>query len=304
MSYVGRMTTQTVGGVPEFRLCDRLRRAREITGLDQAAFAAELGISRTSVSNAETGTRRLAAAVLAALALVLLGAAAAAGVEPYDDARPAGPSSAREYAAMWASLPADQWGAGDVSLSVPLGDGRVVWLYGDTMSTGRFVHSSAIVQTRWSLHVSHRGRQILPNEPPAGGRRIWYWIEAARLVQPDLLEVTVGQISGGAAGVWDFHRTRAASRVALVAVDPAGDLDFVRWLRWTPQPHVDNRMTVLGPHHYTYLDKAHPEAELASGRVLWTASQNWDDPAGPQLRPDGSIDFTAYRPIWTERAPH
>ena len=255
MSYVGRMTTQTVGVVPEFRLCDRLRRAREITGLDQAAFAAELGISRTSVSNAETGTRRLAAAVLAALALVLLGAAAAAGVEPYDDARPAGPSSAREYAAMWASLPADQWGAGDVSLSVPLGDGRVVWLYGDTMSTGRFVHSSAIVQTGWTLHVSHRGRQILPNEPPAGGRRIWYWIEAARLVQPDLLEVTVGQISGGAAGVWDFHRTRAASRVALVAVDPAGDLDFVRWLRWTPQPHVDNRMTVLGPHHYTYLDK-------------------------------------------------
>ena len=247
--------------------------------------------------------RRLAAAVLAALALVLLGAAAAAGVEPYDDARPSGPSSAREYAAMWASLPVDQWGAGDVSLSVPLGDGRVVWLYGDTMSTSRFVHSSAIVQTGWALHVSRRGAQILPDEAPAGGRHVWYWIEAARTVGPGLLEVTAGQISGGSAGVWDFHRTRAASRLALVAIDPAGDLDFVRWLRWVPQPHVANRMTVLGAHHFTYLEKAHPEAQLASGRILWTASQNWDGPAGPQLRTDGSIDFTAYRPIWTERAP-
>jgi transcriptional regulator with XRE-family HTH domain len=63
------MTTQTVGVVPEFRLCDRLRRAREITGLDQAAFAAELGISRTSVSNAETGTRKPIRVTLRAWAL-------------------------------------------------------------------------------------------------------------------------------------------------------------------------------------------------------------------------------------------
>lgn len=33
---------------------DRLRKARELTGLDQADFAAEIGVSRNTVGNAET----------------------------------------------------------------------------------------------------------------------------------------------------------------------------------------------------------------------------------------------------------
>ena len=58
MSYFGRMSTQPHGIVPQFTLADRLRKARELTGLDQGQFADEVGISRTSVSNAETGTTR------------------------------------------------------------------------------------------------------------------------------------------------------------------------------------------------------------------------------------------------------
>ena len=52
------MTTQAHGVIPEFTLGDRLRKARELTGLDQGDFAAEIGVSRNSVSNAETGATR------------------------------------------------------------------------------------------------------------------------------------------------------------------------------------------------------------------------------------------------------
>lgn len=55
MPYLGRMSTQPSGVIPEFTMADRLRKARETTGMDQGAFAKTLGISRNSVSNAETG---------------------------------------------------------------------------------------------------------------------------------------------------------------------------------------------------------------------------------------------------------
>jgi transcriptional regulator with XRE-family HTH domain len=51
------MSTQTVaaGSIPVFDLSDRLRKAREVTGLDQKAFADEVGISRGTVANYERG---------------------------------------------------------------------------------------------------------------------------------------------------------------------------------------------------------------------------------------------------------
>lgn len=56
MPYLGHMSTQTeVGTIPQFTIHDRLRKARETTGLDQATFASELGVSRNTVSNYETG---------------------------------------------------------------------------------------------------------------------------------------------------------------------------------------------------------------------------------------------------------
>jgi transcriptional regulator with XRE-family HTH domain len=50
-----RMTEQPVGVVPEFTIGDRLRKARELTGLDQEQFALALGVSRGTVSNYEGG---------------------------------------------------------------------------------------------------------------------------------------------------------------------------------------------------------------------------------------------------------
>lgn len=67
--YIRHMTTETVGIIPTWTLPDRLRKARELTGLDQVAFAAELGVNRNTVSNAETGARRPIRLTLRAWAL-------------------------------------------------------------------------------------------------------------------------------------------------------------------------------------------------------------------------------------------
>lgn len=60
---------RAAGVVPEFGLGDRLRKAREITGLDGTEFAAEVGISRTSVYAAERGEKHPRELTLRAWAL-------------------------------------------------------------------------------------------------------------------------------------------------------------------------------------------------------------------------------------------
>lgn len=54
MGNVMHMTNAPAGGiVPDFTRGDRLRKAREITGLDQRRFAEQLGVSHGTVANAE-----------------------------------------------------------------------------------------------------------------------------------------------------------------------------------------------------------------------------------------------------------
>jgi transcriptional regulator with XRE-family HTH domain len=50
------MNTETMGQVPEWSITDRLRKARELTDLDQDEFAELIGVSRGTVSNYERGT--------------------------------------------------------------------------------------------------------------------------------------------------------------------------------------------------------------------------------------------------------
>lgn len=50
-------TVVTAGIIPEFTRGDRLRRARELTGMDQTEFANHIGASRGTVSNAERNKR-------------------------------------------------------------------------------------------------------------------------------------------------------------------------------------------------------------------------------------------------------
>ncbi|MBN9326555.1 helix-turn-helix transcriptional regulator [Cellulomonas sp. 73-145] len=50
------MTTELVpGGIPEWTLADRLRKAREAAGISTADFATDLGVSRNTITNYERG---------------------------------------------------------------------------------------------------------------------------------------------------------------------------------------------------------------------------------------------------------
>lgn len=56
MPYLGRMSQDTI--TPMWTLGDRLRKARELTGMSQEEFAAVVGISRNTVANYEKGHTR------------------------------------------------------------------------------------------------------------------------------------------------------------------------------------------------------------------------------------------------------
>lgn len=62
------MSTQAgTGLIPEWTVADRLRKAREATGMDAREFAEHVGISRNTVSNYENGkTTRINRPMLAA----------------------------------------------------------------------------------------------------------------------------------------------------------------------------------------------------------------------------------------------
>jgi hypothetical protein len=198
------------------------------------------------------------------------------------------PSTAAGYAAMFAALPVTTWGAADVAASFKVG-GRSVWLYGDTFSTGRFVHSTAITQDRGCLHVSHGGAQLLPDDSPTH----IYWIASAVVVSSTRLDVRARAITLTGTRAWAF-KDGGFDRTAVTRLNAAGDLTFASWGAKVASPVPDpGSMYVYGPHHFGYDRRAHPELKLASGRMLVTTSQNWDDGV---LHP-----VAAYRTLFTER---
>lgn len=206
------------------------------------------------------------------------------------------PETVEGYKHLWETIDQDLWGGGDVSLSVPLVDGRVVWLYGDTLShENGLVHSSALVQNGGKLHISNEGQQILPNE----GLRDIYWISSAERITPTKIKVTAMPIHFGK-GVWNFKRTNSKDRVAILKVDENSDVIFEKWDGWvTPRkPFTDLKR--LGPNHVIYENRSHPQVELKSGRTLWTVNQNWEIDGGKRL-PNGKLDVKAYSPIFYEK---
>jgi len=52
-------TAQHMGNIPEWGLSDRLRKAREAAGLDQRQLAEMIGVSRTTIGNAERDSHKV-----------------------------------------------------------------------------------------------------------------------------------------------------------------------------------------------------------------------------------------------------
>ena len=200
------------------------------------------------------------------------------------------PATAAGYARMFAALPTRQWGAADGALSLKVGT-RSVWFYGDTFSDGRFVHSTAITQNRGCLHVSHAGAQLLPNDNPSH----IYWIQSAAstATKPTRITIRARAVTLTGTKAWAF-RDGGYDRVAVATLNAAGDLTFAYWGRKIAAPVPDpGPMYIYGPHHFGYGRRTHPELKLASGKMLVTTCQNWDDNV---LHPP-----SAYRVLFTER---
>jgi hypothetical protein len=145
------------------------------------------------------------------------------------------PNTPAAFAAALATLPSTQWGAADLSVSVPMPDVRTVWLYGDTFTgpdpshlTG-MVHSSAVVQNGGCFHVSARGAQLLPNDNPA---RISWPSGAIALDATHLLVATGQQKLTGTCGLC-FQQV--GLRGAIVTLSPDGDVRFSHWLATWPR---------------------------------------------------------------------
>lgn len=207
------------------------------------------------------------------------------------------PNSAAEFQKLFSEIDDKQWGAADVSISVPLQDGRSAWLYGDTFSgSNGFVHSTAIVQNGWNLHVSNGGKQLLPND---SDNEI-YWIEKADEVAPNILNIVAAPMQLGDGGVWDFHRRNEKSRVAEARILDSGDINFVKWVGYVPAPPQHQDFKVVGPNHFTYAEELHPQFPLKSGKTLATICQNWDDDFSNHFI-NGKLRYEDFRPIFLER---
>lgn len=202
------------------------------------------------------------------------------------------PTSAAGYAEMFASVPTSQWGAADVSISVPLPNGKVVWLYGDTFSEGRFVHSTMIVQNRGCLHVSNGGSQLLPN---LDSQHI-FWIESAKAESSNQIRVLARAITiTDPKNPWGF-KDGGYTQAFIVQINDNGDAGMVKKdvALNVPAPNVGGFIQIDdNPHHFGYAQHTHPWAKLASGKTLVTTCQNWDDGV---LHP-----FKDYRPIFSEK---
>lgn len=94
------MSTQPHGGtVPEFTVGDRLRKAREVSQMDQGELADAMGVSRRTISNNESGNVKPRVIVIRAWALAT-GVSAAwleTGVSAPDGGGEGGPSPTFEY---------------------------------------------------------------------------------------------------------------------------------------------------------------------------------------------------------------
>lgn len=203
------------------------------------------------------------------------------------------PTTVAGYQKMFDAVSPYLWGAADVTLSVPMPDGRVVWLFGDTGSKRNgFVHSTAMVQTGGTLHVSHKGEQLLPNDKPYWKNyQSIYWIEDARAINNDRIAITAGPVAVSDKA-WDFHARAMVSRLAIAKVDDRGNVTFLRWKKWTDMSIPFGDLSSPEPGHLTYERRAHPEAKLSSGLTLMSVNNSWTT---EQTLPNGDHDYRAYR---------
>jgi hypothetical protein len=111
-------------------------------------------------------------------------------------------------------------------------------------------------------------------------------------VSPTRIDVRARTVTLTGTKAWAF-KDGGFDRIAVTRLNAVGDLTFAYWRTKVATPIPDpGPMYIYGPHHFGYGRHTHPELKLASGKMLVTTCQNWDDGV---LHPP-----SAYRTLFTE----
>lgn len=144
------------------------------------------------------------------------------------------------------------WTGADSTYSVPLPDGRTVWLFSDTFlgvvddrgGRDRFsplVNNTLVVQDGESLTTLHSGDPTLPQSffpSPTGGRDDWYWVydgTVEETAEGARLRVFLLHFRRAGAGQFGFEwrgnalATLSLPDLSLESIDPLTDAGGVSW---------------------------------------------------------------------------
>ncbi|GAB2674177.1 DUF4185 domain-containing protein [Thalassiella azotivora] len=193
------------------------------------------------------------------------------------------PTDAAGYQRMFDDLQGPGWAGGDQATSTRLPDGRVLWLFGDTMqgvadadgayaAGARMVHSSFVVQDGGCLEpvTGPDGGPVVPDAADGS----WWWPQHA-VVDGDRLVVLSLHVRGAGGGSHGF--TLAGTDAAVFTLPRDGGVP--RWERTvaTPstgspdtQPLWGTAVVTHDGHHYVYGSRR-VDAPLHFGRAVHVA---------------------------------
>ena len=168
----------------------------------------------------------------------------------------AAPSTASEWEELFAGL-GDAWLGGDGSISVPVGQGRTLWLFGDTLvrvgagglaGPPRMVRSSAVLVDGACATVVRPGQEFLPIMPVARATGMapdrWWWPMSAVVTEagPGGADVTVflQRVERTGPTAWSFRTTGLGrARFTVVAGGEPGPV-VVTPYRTSPRDGTDH----------------------------------------------------------------
>jgi hypothetical protein len=196
------------------------------------------------------------------------------------------------------------WTGGDSTYSLPLPDGRVLWLFSDTFlgvvdergGRNRFspmVNNTLVVQDGETLTTLHGGDPTLPGSffpSPTGGRDDWYWVYDASIestAEGDKLRVFLLHFRRAGGGIFGFEwqgnalATVSLHDLELEGITPVTAEGGVSWgaaVMETPTHTYVYGTEDHGDDKYMHLARA-PKDGLTGPWEFWDGAGWSSDPA-------------------------
>ncbi|TDO93576.1 uncharacterized protein DUF4185 [Enemella evansiae] len=187
-----------------------------------------------------------------------------------------------------------QWVGADSTYSVPLGDGRVAWLFSDTLygqvdngtlspNESAFLNNSIVVDDGQSLRTITGGTRNQPQSLIPGSHDAWSWFGAGTRQPNGNLQVMVLNFVRTGPGLFDFRwdsnsvatidpRTWQVSE--LEAVPSAQTIQWGSWLQRQPGATLVYGVEDLGSVKYQHLARVRGnDLSRASAWEYWTGTR-------------------------------